>query len=232
MARGTTNGNSQRGLAILTGTVLTVVIVGCLYWAQMIFIPLTLAAYLAFLLSPPVNLLQRWRIARIPAVMLVVTAGTLVLGSIAWMVGHEFSSLVQELPSYKGTIQRKVQSLRQAGEAMPLRALGQMIREIAGEPESQPAANKNPPGTAGNGDNPSAPAQPSTVAIDPASMPWLSRLPSFLSSLAELLNQEQLREAGADEVDATLLATREFLRARYPLLAQAIKDSVAAASIR
>ena len=43
-------------------------------------------------------------------------------------------------------------------------------------------------------------------------------------------NQEQLREAGADEVDATLLVTREFLRARYPLLAQAIKDSGASAS--
>jgi AI-2E family transporter len=43
-------------------------------------------------------------------------------------------------------------------------------------------------------------------------------------------NQEQLREAGADEVDATLLATRKFLGARYPLLAQAIKDSLAGAS--
>src|SRR5437763_2093860 len=143
MAKGSNNGNSQRSLAILTGTVLTVVIVGCLYWAQAIFIPLTLAIYLAFLLGPLVNFLQRRRIARIPAVLLAVLAGTVVLGSITWMVGHEFSSLVQELPKYKGTIQGKVQSLRQAADGMPIRALGQMIREIAGEPESQPAASGN-----------------------------------------------------------------------------------------
>lgn len=185
MAKESTNGNSHRNLAVLTGTVLTVVIVGCLYWAQAIFIPLTLAIYLAFLLGPLVNFLQRRRIARVPAVLLVVAAGAIVLGSIAWMVGHEFSSLVQELPKYKGTIQQKVQSLRQASEAAPLRALGQMIREITGEPEPQSAANGKPP-TAGEGGNgPSQPTAPSAVAVEPPSMPWISRVPAFLSSLAE-----------------------------------------------
>jgi predicted PurR-regulated permease PerM len=188
MAKGTSNGNSHRSLVVLTGTVLTVVIVGCLFWAQAIFIPLTLAAYLAFLLSPPVNFLQRRRIGRVLSVVVVVSAGALVLGSIAWMVGHEFSSLVQELPKYKGTIQRKVQSLRQAGEATPLRALGQMIREIEGEPESQPAGpNEKPPATSSDGTGTPRPSSPPSGGIAPSAMPWLSRLPSFLSSLAELL---------------------------------------------
>ena len=185
MAKESTNGNSHRNLAVLTGTVLTVVIVGCLYWAQAIFIPLTLAIYLAFLLSPLVNFLQRRRIARVPAVLLVVAAGAIVLGSIAWMVGHEFSSLVQELPKYKGTIQQKVQSLRQASEAAPLRALGQMIREITGEPEPQSAANGKPSAAAGGGNGTSQPTAPSAVAIEPPSMPWISGVPAFLSSLAE-----------------------------------------------
>jgi hypothetical protein len=37
-------------------------------------------------------------------------------------------------------------------------------------------------------------------------------------------NRDQLREAGADEVDATLLATRQFLRSWHPVLAESNKE--------
>jgi hypothetical protein len=33
-------------------------------------------------------------------------------------------------------------------------------------------------------------------------------------------NEEQLREAGADDVDETLLATRRFLRAHFPTMSR------------
>jgi hypothetical protein len=41
-------------------------------------------------------------------------------------------------------------------------------------------------------------------------------------------NEEQLREAGADEVDTTMLATRHFLRARYPLLVHTSREPITA----
>ena len=40
-------------------------------------------------------------------------------------------------------------------------------------------------------------------------------------------NREQLREAGADEVDATLLATRQFLRSWHPVLADSNREKQA-----
>ena len=45
----------QLTLLILTGTVVGVVVVSCLYWAQTVFIPVALAVFLSFLLAPLVT---------------------------------------------------------------------------------------------------------------------------------------------------------------------------------
>jgi predicted PurR-regulated permease PerM len=45
----------QRALILLTGTVVAVVVIACLYWAQTIFMPVALAIFLTFLLSPLVS---------------------------------------------------------------------------------------------------------------------------------------------------------------------------------
>ncbi len=39
----------QRTLIVLTSTVVGVVVVGCLYWAQTVLIPVALAVFLTFL---------------------------------------------------------------------------------------------------------------------------------------------------------------------------------------
>src|SRR5262245_28643211 len=70
----------QRALVVLTGTVVGVVVVACLYWAQVIFIPLALAVFFTFLLSPLVMALQRRRLPRAMAVVVVVAAAVLILG--------------------------------------------------------------------------------------------------------------------------------------------------------
>ena len=48
------------------------VVTGALYLAKGVLVPLTLAVLLSFLLSPICDRLERWRVGRIPAV--VVTA--------------------------------------------------------------------------------------------------------------------------------------------------------------
>ncbi len=189
MAKANSNGGQPRGLAVLSGTVLTVVIIGCLFWAQVIFIPLALAIYLAFLLSPVVSFLQRRRLPRVPAVLVVVTTGTMVLGSVGWVVTHEFAALVRELPSYKGVIQQKIRFLREATENSPLKSLGNVLEEIPAKDASAggKAAVKPPPEATRDATTAASPAQRPTIEVEPAGSPWLSRLPGFLSSVAETL---------------------------------------------
>ena len=76
----------QRALVILTGTVVGVVVVSCLYWAQVVFIPVALAVFLTFLLAPLVTLLQRRGVGRMPSVVLVALLAALLLGGVVWLV--------------------------------------------------------------------------------------------------------------------------------------------------
>ena len=87
----------QRALVVLTGTVVGVVVVGCLYWAQRVFIPVALAVFLTFLLAPLVSFLQRRHLGRAPAVVLVVLLTALLLGGVIWLVTAEVTSLAREL---------------------------------------------------------------------------------------------------------------------------------------
>ena len=70
----------QRALIVLTGTVVGVVVVSCLYWAQRVLVPVALAVFLTFLLTPLVGFLQRRGLRRMPAVVLVALLAALGLG--------------------------------------------------------------------------------------------------------------------------------------------------------
>lgn len=49
-----------------------VLVVGSLYWARAVFVPLALALMLTFLFQPVVAMLHRWRLGYTPAAVLVV----------------------------------------------------------------------------------------------------------------------------------------------------------------
>ncbi len=48
-------------MIVLAGTVVATAVIACLYWAQAVFIPVALAVFLPFVLSPAVTALQRRR---------------------------------------------------------------------------------------------------------------------------------------------------------------------------
>jgi predicted PurR-regulated permease PerM len=75
----------QRAVVVLTGTAVGVVVVGCLYWAQRVFIPVALAVFLTFLLAPLVSFLQHRHLGRTPSVLLVVLLAALLLGGVVWL---------------------------------------------------------------------------------------------------------------------------------------------------
>jgi hypothetical protein len=51
MAKASATPRWQRALIVLTGTVVAVVVVSCLYWAQTVLVPVALAVFLSFLLT-------------------------------------------------------------------------------------------------------------------------------------------------------------------------------------
>ena len=72
MAKNSAAAKWQQSLIVLTNLAIAVVVVGALYWAQVVFIPLGMALFLTFLLTPIVRSLQRRGLGRTPSVLIVV----------------------------------------------------------------------------------------------------------------------------------------------------------------
>ena len=107
--------NAYRPLIILGSLVL---VIGALYWAQKVLIPIATAFLLTFVLGPFVNLLQRARFGRVSAVLLVVFLTIGIIGGIATAITVEVNHLIAELPKHKENIVEKVSRLRQAGQGI------------------------------------------------------------------------------------------------------------------
>ncbi|MGB6387549.1 MAG: AI-2E family transporter [Terriglobales bacterium] len=96
---------------LLTLIAIVVVIVG-LYFGRQVLIPLALAVVLAFLLTPVVGWLEKCRLGRVPAVLLVLALAFALVSSLGWVVTGQLMDIVDQFPSYKSNIHDKIQSLR------------------------------------------------------------------------------------------------------------------------
>ena len=116
------------------------VIAAMLYFGRDVFIPLALAILLSFLLTLPVQWLERLRLPRIVAVLAVVILGLALLVSIGYLVGRQFISVAEQLPSYQGELKEKIQALRSHGGFFT--KLQREAQSIAGttQPTTAPAA--------------------------------------------------------------------------------------------
>src|SRR4029450_5465926 len=91
-----------------TGSVL---VIGILYWAQTLLIPIALAVLLTFILAQPVTRLQRL-IGRVPAVLVVVTLTFAVIAGGGWGLANQATGLAADLPRYRNTILEKIVEVR------------------------------------------------------------------------------------------------------------------------
>jgi predicted PurR-regulated permease PerM len=189
VAKGNSNRNWQETLTLMAGTVIAVVLITCLYWARMIFIPLALAVFLAFLLSPLVSFLQKYHIRRVPAVLSVVLLALLVLGGLVWLVTSQVSGLAQRLPEFAENIQAKVRMVTDRLESLN-EYLNKMLGAVAG-------------GAIGEATG------PQQVVVKPES-PW----PSRLMIVAEPVIQGLTGGVLALVLTAFMLIKREDLRNR------------------
>jgi predicted PurR-regulated permease PerM len=174
----------QLALMILTGTVVGVVVVSCLYWARTVLIPVALAVFLSFLLAPLVEALQRCGMRRLFSVIVVVLLAGTLLGSVVWVVTAQVTSLAGEMPTYTENVKSKIKSLRHLGQGSVTINLNKMSQDIA-EEWNQPAEIpkeeiEGKPAVA-------ALEKPTSVVVEPESPAWLARMPALLTSLAETL---------------------------------------------
>jgi predicted PurR-regulated permease PerM len=120
----------QRALVALAATVITAAIFAVLYWGRSILIPVALAIFLSFVLSPVVTRLQRRGLGRTPAV--IATVGLLLLISlgIGAVVVQQVGQLAQTLPDRRDAIKQKLLAVKQLIEGDGQSRFGQLINDV------------------------------------------------------------------------------------------------------
>src|SRR5277367_732755 len=82
-----------------------------LYFARDLLIPLAMALSLNFLLAPAVIRLERLRVPRLPAVLLVVLLASSFIAVTGWVVVRQLLDVASDLPSYRQNIDDKLAAI-------------------------------------------------------------------------------------------------------------------------
>lgn len=159
----------QRSLVVLTGTVVAAAVVAAAYFAQDVLIPIALAVYLAFILTPLVRLCERLRLGRVSSVIVVVLLISLLLTACGMVVSTQLNSLSDELPNYRANIIERIRAVRKWGDTGRMgdlmKAIGREINspdpELPGVPEEE------------------VQKEPVLVREQPVGPPWLAHLSNW-----------------------------------------------------
>jgi predicted PurR-regulated permease PerM len=142
----------SRGIAIIGALLL----VAALHLGQDVLIPIVLAGLFCFVLSPIVNWLERWRLPRIPSVVLTCVLAFAVVGALAYVAAGQLLDLAYQLPSYKENMRQKIAALQVPKEG-PVGNLARTFTELRDE--------------ALKGSKPEEPAPGAIGPIEPAPTP-------------------------------------------------------------
>jgi predicted PurR-regulated permease PerM len=196
----------QRAVIVLSGTLVGVVVVVCLYLARAICIPVALAIFLAFVLWRPVLALQERGMGRTWAVLTVVLLAGLLLGGISWVVVTEVNSLLAEVPKYSENVESKIEAFQNWTKE---NSLGKLLRKFGntGKGAAVPADDS------GESPNPSTPPATTSppVVVESGTPSWLAELPVMLGYVLEALARAGL----AIVLTVFILLRREDLRNRF-----------------
>jgi predicted PurR-regulated permease PerM len=146
-----------RTAAIIVG------VIGVLYFARDVLIPLALAITLSLILSPAVGWLGKLRIGRFPATLLVMFICLAIASSIGYVIGSEFLQVINDLPSDRENIHGKITAFRTPHEGALGRA-AQNVKELGKELATTQEPPKLAPAPARTGRVPT-PASPLPVQV-------------------------------------------------------------------
>ena len=102
-----------RGAPSLTTLLIACVVFAGLYFGRDLLIPIALAALLTFILAPLAGWLRRFRIPRVPSVLLIVLVASSGIGGIGLLIGSQIVELARNLPTYQQNIANKIRSLKE-----------------------------------------------------------------------------------------------------------------------
>ena len=106
--------DQARTLDMLATVVLMALVLAMLYVGRDVFIPIAIAILISFVLSPPILLLRRWGLARVPSVLTVVFAALVIAFLVSAVLTRQVSELAVDLPKYQLIINAKIDKLRDA----------------------------------------------------------------------------------------------------------------------
>ena len=176
MARPLSRPESQRALALLAGVAVVFFVAFALYWARAILIPVALAVFFTFILSPLVTWLQKRGLGRVPSVLVVVLTTVLTFTGVGLLVGAQMANLIDTLPDHEHRIKAKVATIKGWVSPEGESPLGKLVRDISKTFSDPPASEAGGQG------------QPQTVVVT-TSPSWAARLQGLLSPAAEALGQ-------------------------------------------
>jgi len=136
------NQRARRGLIASEPVLLLATVIAVLYFARAILIPVALALTLNFLLAPAVLYLHRYRLRRVPAVIIVVVFAASIVGGVGWVMASQLVRIAEQLPDYRVNLLAKLETLH----TPTLGPMGRAIRGMreVGQEISAPAANSQP----------------------------------------------------------------------------------------
>jgi predicted PurR-regulated permease PerM len=155
--------SAVRNIAIL------VAVVAVLYLARDILIPLAFAVTVSLVLTPAIALLQKLRLPRLPAALLVMVLAMTGAGAIGWIIFSELVAVANQLPEYQQNINQKLVSWRAPGTGAFGRATASM-KQLGSELSNAPPV-AGPAPTDRTGRRPAGPATkplPVQVVQEPA----------------------------------------------------------------
>ncbi|HEY8505071.1 MAG TPA: AI-2E family transporter, partial [Gemmataceae bacterium] len=100
--------------------------------ARAVLIPIALAILLSFILAPLVLMLQRRRVPRNAAVILVSLGAFVVIGGLVAVISLQLRDLARDLPAHEGNITRKLRDLGGEGPGILGNLLG-LAEEVSEE---------------------------------------------------------------------------------------------------
>ena len=149
------------------------VVIGALYLGQPLLIPLALAVFLTFLLSPIVSGLRKLKVPKGLAVPIVAIIAFSFLFLAGLFVGRQISSFAEDLPRYTVTLNEKIKALKEFASSgsqigLATKTLESLRKQIE---DDKPAANAPPP-ILSDRQASEPPTKPLPVTIETPSTPF------------------------------------------------------------
>ena len=213
MARPRQNQNDSHLLVLVSA----VVIVAALYFAKVVLVPFALAILFTFILAPPVGWLERIRVPRFLAVLIMVLLAVGAIGSVGWVVTNQVVDATVQWPKYRTNIKNKIESIRKQ-QPQTLNNAAQAVQEISTDLNAPTPAPAATPGRATGAASGKLPGAATATTTKPVPVEIVQPSSSFVESLPNILGP--IGTAGIVLVFTIfMLLQREDLRNRFIRLA-------------